>query len=216
MTEAYPLHWPPGWQRTDPYKQRNDSRFKTTFSVAHRNLMNELRKLGATNVVVSSWMALTNAGLPRADQARRRIEDPGVAVYFTLRERPMVMARDGYSNVHDNLHSIGHAIAHLRGLERHGGAMMMERAFSGFAALPPPDGSPQMGTTVRHWTAILGRPENWRELAPETQRMWIDGRFKALARQLHPDNRETGDEIAFRELSEAKQAALANVGQPLP
>jgi hypothetical protein len=29
-------------------------------------------------------------------------------------------------------------VAHLRGLERHGGASMMERAFTGFAALPPP------------------------------------------------------------------------------
>lgn len=216
MTESYPLHWPDGWARTAASKRTSNSRFKTTFGAAHRNLMAELHRLGARGVVVSSWMPLNNSGAPRADAARRRIEDPGVAVYFTLRGRPMVMARDGYSNVHDNLHSIGHAIAHLRGLERHGGAMMMERAFSGFAALPSPDGSPQVGTTVRHWTDILGRPENWRELAPETQRMWVDNRFKALAKKLHPDNPETGSEMAFRDLVAAKQAALANVGQPLP
>lgn len=207
MTEAYPLKWPEGWARTLPERREPYSRFKTTFGAAHTNLMDELRKLGARGVVVSSWLPLTSQGRPRADAARMRIVDPGVAVYFTLRKRPMVMARDGYSNVHDNLHSIGHAIAHLRGLERHGGAMMMERAFSGFAALPAPG-------QERHWTEILGRPENWRELAPETQRAWVEQRYRSLAIEKHPDR--GGSDVEFMELSAAKNSALASVGQPLP
>jgi hypothetical protein len=82
-------------------------------------------------------------GQPRADGARRLLEDPGVALYFALRGRQMVMARDAYNTVMDNLCSIGLALAHLRGLERHGGASMMERAFTGFAALPPQEAQRQ-------------------------------------------------------------------------
>lgn len=208
MTESYPLKWPEGWGRTPAHKRRPNNSFKTTFDKAHRNLLAELKRLGAAGVVVSSWLPLRNDGKPRADAARQKLADPGVAVYFQLRGRPMVMARDSFTNVHDNLHSIGHAIAHLRGLERHGGAAMMERAFGGFLALPAP------GDHTEHWTTILGEPGNWRELSPETQRLWIDGRFRALAVECHPDQ-PGGSETAFKRLGEARQAALANVGSPL-
>jgi hypothetical protein len=89
-------------------------------------------------------------GQPRADGARRLLEDPGVALYFALRGRQMVMARDAYNTVMDNLRSIELAVAHLRGLERHGGASMMERAFTGFAALPPPQESQR-----RPWRDVM-------------------------------------------------------------
>lgn len=146
MTAAYPLHWPDGWPRT-PERQRKDrSSFATTFDKARRDLLKELRMLGATHVVISSWLPLRQDGQPRSDSARFRIDDPGIAVYFQLRGKPMVMARDAYWSVHDNLRSIGLAIAHLRGLDRHGGATMMERAFEGFQALPAPG----------DWRSVLG------------------------------------------------------------
>jgi len=120
MAEAYPLAWPEGWLRTAPFKRSPNSRFNTTFDRARSELMNELRLLGAKNVVISSWLPLRRDGMPYADQARRSLTDPGVAVYFTFKGKQMVMARDAYTNVHDNLRSIGLGIAHLRGLERHG------------------------------------------------------------------------------------------------
>lgn len=173
MTESYPLSWPEGWPRTLDYKRSNSSPFKTTFVRTRDELMNELRLLGAKNVVVSSWLPLRRDGLPYADQARRRLDDPGVAVYFTLNGRQMVMARDAYWSVHDNLRSIGLGIAHLRGLERHGGGQMMERAFAGFAALAAPD--------ARDPFAILGlRPDT---ATPET----IKAKFRDRAKDSHPD-----------------------------
>lgn len=198
--ERYPLTWPEGWPRT--LRRQTNARFKTTFSAAHRNLLSELKRLGASAVVVSSWLPLKNNGEPRAESARMKLTDPGVAVYFTLRARPMVMARDTYTSVHDNLHSIGHAIAHLRGLERHGGAVMMERAFSGFLALPAPG-------QEEHWSRVMGSPGNWRELSPETQRSWINGRFQELYAAV------VDDHVMVSRLRNARANALANIGQPI-
>lgn len=189
MTQSYPLHWPAGWARTLSVTRKRTSQFKTTFVKARQELWRELKLLGARHIVVSSWLPVRADGQPYADAARRRIEDPGVAVYFELNGRPMTMARDLYETVHDNLRSIGLAVEHLRGLERHGGGAMMERAFDGFAALPSPDDP---------WK-ILELPRN---AAPEAIQM----RFRELAKAAHPDHGGTAD--AFARLTRARDAAL--------
>lgn len=72
---AYPLKWPDGWTRTPDPMRKSGAQFKTTFDRARRDLHNELRMLGADNVVISSWLAIRQDGNPYADQARRRIPD---------------------------------------------------------------------------------------------------------------------------------------------
>lgn len=195
MTEAYPLKWPDGWKRTPEYQRKTHSQFKTTFDKARRDLNAELVRLGAKDVVISSWLALRNDGQPYADQARRRLPDPGVAVYFTFKKHQMVMARDAYTSVHDNLRSIGLGIAHLRGLERHGGGTMMERAFEGFAALPSPD-------SFDPW-AVLG-------LKPNATSAEIQSQFRALSTRNHPDA-AGGSTDAFQRLERARREALAKI-----
>lgn len=200
MTTAYPLEWPEGWPRTPDRLRKTGSRFNTTFDSAKREIMDELRKLGAHSVVISSWLPLRNDGYPRADQARRRIEDPGVAVYFSRgiigKTRQLVIARDAYITVHDNLRSIGLAIEHLRGLERHGGANLMERAFSGFAALPPPE------KAVKPWWEVLG-------CSPDAPEWMIEGAYKHQAKTKHPDRGGTVEEMA--ELNRAREEGLRTV-----
>ncbi len=192
--ESYPLFWPEGWPRTPDGKRSSHNQFKTTFTKARTDLLKELDRMGATNAVVSSWLPLRNDGLPRADSARMRINDPGVAVYFQWRKKSMVIARDVYSNVHDNLRSIGLAVSHLRGLERHGGGHMMERAFQGFMALDAP-----------------GRRTCWATLGiqPGVSRDAIDAAFRDLAKRHHPD--VGGDQQAFVEIKLARDSALAQV-----
>ena len=193
MTAAYPLSWPDGWKRTAPDLRKSSSPFSTTFDKARRELLDELRMLKAGGIVLSSWLPLRTDGQPRADVARYSIEDPGVAVYFTLRGRQMVMARDLYWSVHDNIRSIGLAVAHLRGLERHGGASMMERAFDGFAALPPP------APTKRPWWVVLGVPLD----APAWM---ISAAYREHAKTRHPDGGGSADAMA--ELNDARDEAL--------
>lgn len=195
MVEAYPLAWPEGWARTPAHKRATYSQFKTTFEKARQDLTAELARLGAKNAVVSSWLPLRRDGNPYADQARRQIDDPGVAVYFTLRGRRIVMARDAYTSVHDNLRSIGLGVAHLRGLERHGGGTMMERAFAGSAALSAPD-------AFDPW-AVLG-------LMPHATAEQVNFRFRELSRRHHPDV-PGGSTEAFRRLNRARDEALNQI-----
>lgn len=191
-SQRYPLHWPAGWPRTSWQARKASSPFNTTFDRARRDLVNELRLLGATNVVISTNLPLRLDGYPYADAAKRKIDDPGVAVYFMLRKRPMTMARDGFWSIHDNLRSIGLAITHLRGLERHGGATMMERAFDGFAALP-------VGES--HWD-VLG-------LTRGASRDAILSAYRGKVHGAHPDT--GGSPEAFHKLTEARDLALKEI-----
>lgn len=50
--QAYPLQWPVGWERTG-YRQRN-SKMRSTLSAALQFLTDELRRLGAKDLVLSS------------------------------------------------------------------------------------------------------------------------------------------------------------------
>jgi hypothetical protein len=63
--------------------------------------------------VISSNLELRNDGLPYAGSADRKISDPGVALYFLFKERPMVMARDLYLTPAENLRCIGCAVHDL-------------------------------------------------------------------------------------------------------
>lgn len=226
--EAFPLCWPDGWRRTPPHLQDDGSRFKTgsafehddtalaghryvgkkmiTFDRARRLLVDELGRLNAKGVIISSNVPLRLDGQPRADAARIRMDDPGVAVYFTLKGKPMVMAADGYSNIAANLRSLGLAVEALRQLERHGGGVMMERAFAGFTALPAPEGS----RPKRAWWVVLNYgddPEARADLSVDE----VLARFKTLAKRRHPDV-TGGTAEAMAELTEARDDAVRSLG----
>lgn len=193
--EAFPLHWPEGWPRTPSYKQ-HASRFTQVGWTAMQTLRDELRRLGATNVVISSNVPLRQDGIPYADAARRKIPDPGVAVYFRLKGRPMVMARDAYWTPWENMRSVAATVEAMRALERHGGAFMMERAFSGFTALPSP------GPSVRPWREVLG-------VSGPGTREAIDVAYRAAARRAHPD--AGGSNEAMAEVNAARDQALREI-----
>lgn len=167
---AYPLEWPDGWPRTPERQRKTSSPFVTTFDKARRELQSELIRMGAEHVVISSWLPLRQDGNPRSDFARYKIDDPGVAVYFEWKGKGFVMARDVYWSVHDNLRSIGLAVRYMRGMERHGGAHMMERMFSGFQALPVPG---SVG-----WRHVLGDHKTLDD---------AEQRYRAMAKVAHAD-----------------------------
>ncbi len=187
---AYPLTWPVGWPRTPAAERvRAGNKFGgVSFDRARRGLMEEIRRLGGTNVVLSTNQPVRRDGAPYA--AQRIIEDPGVAVYFTRRDqKTLVMARDAYTGMADNMRSLALAVDHLRGLERHGGGVMVERAFAGFAALPAPGKKP--------WRVVFGWPAH---AAAEIGA--IETRFRELAKSRHPDVTK-GSEDAMTELNVA-------------
>lgn len=192
MTTAYPLAWPEGWPRT-PADKRASSRFKTGYLDAFDDLLNELRLIGGTGVVVSSNAPLRRDGKPYADAMKDDLDDPGVAVYWrTKAGQPRVMARDGHPTPAENLRAIGLVIEALRAIERHGGSHMMERAFAGFTALPAPG-------AAKPWHVVLGV----RETATREE---IEAAHRALIRKHHPDAGGSAEQAA--EINRARDDAL--------
>ncbi len=204
---AYPLKWPEGWPRSRGRKAGQfgktearpgqSYRWKTdlTMADAMKRVKVELERLGvnvADDSIVSTNLKLNLSGLPRGDQGEPM--DPGVAVYFQKKGGPMrVIAIDAYHRVRDNLAAIAATLEAMRAIERHGGAQILERAFTGFAALTAPS---------KNWWDVL-------QVRSDADRATIEANFRRLARDRHPDN--GGSHDAMTELNEARAAALKAV-----
>lgn len=169
--QTYPLCWPAGFPRTSG---RVSSSFKTSRERAVRNLMSELRRLGASDyqIILSTNIKTRKDGLPYADTAQP--SDPGVAVYFKLRDnRRLVLACDKYRKVEENIHALGLTVEAMRGLSRWGASDMLDRVFTGFAALPAPE-------APSHWTAVLG-------VAEGSSLQDVENAYRYKMRSAHPD-----------------------------
>ncbi|MCK9468250.1 MAG: hypothetical protein M0Q49_02430 [Porticoccaceae bacterium] len=151
---AFPLEWPAGWKRTSEH-QRTRARFgrarrarasggwdygrPLTIAEATGRVRGELDRMGIADddLVISTNLQLRLDGLPRSGQ--REPSDPGAAVYWRTRGgETRCMAIDRYDRVADNLAAIAATLDAMRAIERHGGAAILDRAFTGFTALPPP------------------------------------------------------------------------------
>lgn len=185
MTQAYPLQWPPGAPRT---KRRGTSSFGGhTIGKATLFVLGEVRRMGGTLPVLSTNLTLRNDGLPYASQ--RQPDDPGVALYFQRRGKQMVFACDQWLKVEHNIYAIAKTIEALRGIERWGSSDLMERAFTGFEALPAPE----------QWWQVLGLSQN-ASVAD------IKSAYRRLAADAHPDR--GGSEGAMARLNNARDRAL--------
>lgn len=205
---AYPLQWPAGWPRTAKNDRKGGQFGKTvmkpgqswkskadiTIADAARRVRDELVRLGISrgDFVISTNLTLNLGGDPRGDQ--REPEDPGVAVYWQPKGSMMtkVMAIDRYTKVRDNLAAIAATIEAMRAIERHGGAQILERAFTGFTALPAPASEPDP-------FEILG-------VRKGASRDDIEMAFRLKAKTAHPDR--GGSTEAMQRLTAARDAAL--------
>lgn len=199
---AYPLQWPAGWKRTPSY-QRTRGRFVTkerrhyqgsgsaymhskelTIADGVERVRAELSRMGVRDddLVISSNLELRLDGFPRSGQ--REPTDPGIAVYWRDGKETRCMAIDRYDRVADNLAAVAATLDAMRAIERHGGAEILDRAFTGFTALPAPGGT-------AHWRDILDPAD------PE-------GSYRRLRGQHHPDR--GGDADEFRAVQHAYEA----------
>jgi DnaJ domain len=199
--QAFPLTWPQGWPRTPEHARESGYQFTqidfqsgvrvaVSLDRAYSLLREELVQLKAGNVVVSWNYRHDQYGFPIETEFAPK--DQGVAVYFMLNGRPMVMACDRYQKAAANLRSLGLALEAMRQLARHGGGVMMERAFAGFEALPRP-------------------PSCWDVLGVEegASRADIERAFRDRAKKVHPD--AGGNDNAMAELNAARNQALKEI-----
>lgn len=214
-TEAFPLAWPAGWKRT-PSHQRTRAKFgvkyrgqwkdgtqhgwlsKKDLSIeqAIQRVIDELERFGIprSRVIISSDLRLRNDGLPYSTQSTSKI-DQGVAVYWQDGKQRRCMAIDRYDRIADNLAAIAATIDAMRAIERHGGAVILDRAFMGFAALPAPPAQ-----DAPH--EVLGVDER---AAPAE----VEYAYKRLAAQHHPDRGGSTEQMA--RINAARDAMLGAV-----
>lgn len=212
-TAAYPLAWPEGQPKTPDRKTAQWSKkgsadaggYRHTRAITMSDAMQRLRdefarmKISFTDdVVVSTNLTLNISGTPRADQANPR--DPGVAVYWNDKSgQRRCMAIDIYDRTIDNIAAVARTLEYLRGIERHGGAAIQEKAFTGFAALPPPKSC---------WD-ILDLPPQVRGDEGAEQKIRMAHKIKAMA--AHPDVKG-GNTLNMAEINTARDDALRAIG----
>jgi len=207
---AYPLQWPAGWPSTPVSQQRyakfgskkGESTRVTDITIAEGTMrvLEQLARMGIDrqDVVISTNLTLRLDGLPRSGQPAPR--DAGAAVYWqTSKGERRVMAIDQYYRVEDNLAAIAATLDAMRAIERHGGAQILDRALTGFVALPAPSGQ-------RKWRDVLEVPAGWNVCLDD-----VKDRYRRLARERHPD-RPNGSNAAMSELNVALAEAEKEIG----
>ncbi|GAA6119623.1 J domain-containing protein [Acidovorax sp. FG27] len=212
---AYPLSWPAGWKRTldasrtqGAFGSRKESRYgltqkeNVTIAEATGRLLAELERMGAAerSIVLSTNLVLRQDGLPRSGQAAPR--DPGAAVYWTdpFNGHPRSMAIDRYTKVEQNIAALAATVEAMRAIDRHGGAVVLERAFTGFSALP----APIVAGVARHWRDVLGFKPDARVTAQA-----LADRYRVLASANHPDR--GGDAERMAKINRARDEALKEI-----
>ncbi len=186
----FPLHWPDRWQRA---RYRARSRFGSGQTPALGRALTQLdaemaRLVGSAPWVLSSNLRLRNDGWPYASQVQP--DDPGVAIYFTLKKREHALACDKWRTVAENIWALAKHIDALRGMERWG-VGSIEQAFGGYAALPP---------AADDWWLVL-------EIPRASSVADIEAAFREKAFKAHPDR--GGDHALMARINAAREAALA-------
>ena len=184
---AYPLCWPVGWPRCQSPQYSN---FKTGLVKARDGLARELDLLGARGVVISSNAVPLRSGEIAGRQPR--LDDTGVAAYFTLGGEPRCIPCDKWIYREDNVHAIALTVGALRGLERWGAKEIVSAAFQGFQALPAGEDAA--------WWRVLG-------VAPDASEVEVEAAYRRLVKTAHPD--AGGDAARFRAITEAYRRAKA-------
>lgn len=202
--DRYPLTWPVGSPRT-PKDQRKPDQFRgrdkrpIEIDQALRRVVDELDRLGIDkgSAILSSNVSVGLTGLSGATPTGG---DPGVAIYFTHKGKPIVFACDTYTRVAGNIAAIGNHIEAIRAIERYG-VGRLEQILVGFQRLL---------SGKRSWFEVLGVAGD----APRTAAQWktIDEAFSKLAKKHHPD-KPGGDGEKMTEINEAFETAKREFGR---
>jgi hypothetical protein len=207
----YPLAWPAGWKRTAAVA-RQDAKFsrldkRLTVADGLGRVLAELGRLGVLEdfVIVSTNVETRLDGMPRSGQPEPK--DSGVSVYWQKGgprggHATRCMAVDRYQRVADNLAAVAATLDAMRAIERHGGAAILDRAFTGFTALPPPI----VASMKRDWQVVLELQGLLRPTETDVQKA-----YRRLAAKHHPDR--GGKVGAMSEINAARDEALQEVGR---
>ena len=167
--------------------QQKEARFDTPFPKTVEQLKEELRKIGARDVVIQTTFHAMQfsprTGWPYADAEP---ETAQVILSFTSKNGPLSFPCDTYTAFDDNVRAITLALEALRAVDRYGVTRNAEQ-YAG-------------------WKKIAAPAEVHIFNTPEDAEAFINehgGTYKDAARKLHPDNTETGSHDLFVRLQAA-------------
>ena len=195
---AYPLSWPEGWARLKSYQRKRATfarnKRELTIADAVTRVREELGRMSIRDddLVVSTNLELRMDGWPKSGQ--REPVDPGAAVYWRDKAKnTRCMAIDRYDRVADNLAAIAATLDAMRAIERHGGAEILNRAFTGFTAIEH--------ESSEHWSDVLG-------IDRSASRLEIEAAYRRL-RSLHHPDKPGGTAQMFGKVQKAYEQATA-------
>lgn len=193
--QAYPLQWPQGWPRSLKREEGRFHRKEAQYAQDGARLVDRRRDLSIAEACKRILAELTAMDVRDDDVAvstnlRPRLDgmpsvraghegDPGVAVYWRRKGKQQCIAIDRYYRVADNLAAVAATLSAMRAIDRHGGAQILDRAFTGFTALPAPE----------QWWQVLGV----NHYANQDE---IESAYKRLAMEHHPDRGGDSDRMA--------------------
>jgi hypothetical protein len=193
--DAFPLAWPIGWPRakhrarakfgavgtrSNDAGSRWKERRQLTMAEGRDRLRDELARLGARQVVISTNVQARQDGLLYASASNP--SDPGAAVYFQLSGQPRVLATDRWDRLADNMAAIAGHIEAIRRIDRYG-VGSMEQAFAGYRQLSA------IGER-KPWYVVMGFREPPKD--PASAR----AKYEELMLRHHPDRGGNANQAA--------------------
>lgn len=221
IVKAYPLQWPTGWKRAAVRKRAQFGKavyeasstpggtgYTRKGEISINDAVTRVRaelgrmRIAEDDVVISTNLQLRLDGLPKSGQAQPA--DPGAAVYWRdwhAAGARRCMAIDRYDRVEHNLAAIAATLEAMRAIERHGGAEILDRAFTGFQALPAPTAG------QKPWRQVFGFADD-EEVSP----LRLEGAYRTARSEAHPD--KGGSQDAFLAVQAAYEAGMRELANP--
>jgi hypothetical protein len=222
---AFPLYWPQKqprakrsarvaispftvgetYERTERRYESGELRERTikahrdkqvSIAIAVDRLEDQLERLDAQHPLLSTNLETRLNGTPRSGQ--KDPDDPGAAVWFTLRGKRTVLACDKWQRVADNIAALAAHIGAIRSVERYG-VGTLEQAFRGYQALE------DFSAGTIPWRRVLGLKDDGQITREE-----VESRYRELARRTHPDI-AGGDSLQMAQLNLAIAEARAEL-----
>ena len=191
---SFPLQWPKGKPRTPANQRQSKAPFSTSdwkevgigeavtkrlftkrvsIGTAIERLQDQLERLGADHAVLSSNLETRLNGLPKAGQ--KNPGDPGVACWFSLRGKRLVLASDRWTECSDNIAAISAHIKATRSIEKYG-VGSLEEAFAGYRTIEDfSQGLP--------WRRVLGVRDDAKPTLADVEMI-----YRRRAKEIHPDS----------------------------
>lgn len=185
---------PSDWTKADTTDRRS-SPFRSTWSQTERDLLEEIRHLGAFELVISvdvdeDELRRDGAGL----LANAKVRSPRVIVWVDGDAGPMSFQVDKFAQYRDNVRAVALGLNSLRRLDRYGMADTGQQ-YTGWLALPSAGESTDVAATVIAEAARI-----------PLERVLEDPKAAVRQAQIrtHPDR--GGDPDAFQRVTEAAEA----------